>query len=113
MIVELEHLKGKLETIFPEGQLDIRFARFFEEKIKAITSFFSTMLDIRKEINKSLKEEIDIRKGNRDIEKDIGDDVVRSLAKRIDNFTKKVRHIDSSLEKKIEPNLEGTNDATN
>lgn len=90
MIEELETLKDKLDTIFPEGQLDMRFARFFEEKVKAVTSFFGTILDIRKEINKSLKEEIDIRKGNKDIEKEIGDEVVRALANRIDKFQKKV-----------------------
>jgi hypothetical protein len=98
MIEELETLKDKLDTIFPEGQLDMRFARFFEEKVKAVTSFFGTILDIRKEINKSLKEEIDIRRGNKEIEKEIGDEVVRSLARRIDKFSQKVRKIDKNVE---------------
>ena len=58
MITDLEKLKDKLDTIFPETT-DARHMRFFEEKVKAISSFFNVLLDMRKEINKSVKDEIE------------------------------------------------------
>jgi len=61
MIGDLEKMKDKLDTIFPETT-DARHMRFFEEKVKAVSSFFNVLLDMRKEINKSLKDEIDMRR---------------------------------------------------
>jgi len=61
MIVDLEKIKDKIDILFPE-KLDKRYIRFFEEKMKSMTSLFGTILDIRKEIMKGLKTEIDLRK---------------------------------------------------
>ena len=61
MISDLEKLKNKLDTIFPENT-DARHMRFFEEKVKAVSSFFNVLLDMRKEINKSLKDEMEMRR---------------------------------------------------
>ena len=61
MLAELEGIKQKVDTIFPE-KLDGRFRMYFEEKVKAATSFFNVLLDMRKEITKSLKDEIEIRR---------------------------------------------------
>jgi hypothetical protein len=60
MINELEDIRGKVDTLIPTS-LDARFMRFFEEKIKSITGLFNSLLDMRKEIAKSIKDEIDIR----------------------------------------------------
>ena len=94
MIKDLEKLREKIDKLFPEGTLDKRFLRFFEEKVKSTTELYKALLDMRKEIGKSLKDEIDIR---RRIEKDEGGDDeglenlldVRKLAKKIESFKQK------------------------
>lgn len=88
MIQEIEVFKDKLDIVFPE-KFDNRYRKFFEEKIKAITNFFSTLLDVRKEIGKSLKEEVEMRrkidKTEDDIEKEID---IRELATKIEMMNK-------------------------
>lgn len=102
MVVELEVIKSKVDRLFPET-LDSRYVRFFNEKVQSATELFKAVLDIRKEIMKSLKDEIEMRKK---FELKINDDEeleklvdVRSLARKIEkiNETKK-----SEMEKKIE-----------
>ncbi|MBT3282477.1 MAG: hypothetical protein HN374_05880 [Cryomorphaceae bacterium] len=89
MIVDLEKLKEKIETILPDS-LDKRYKYFFEEKIKTISQLFSSLLDMRKEIAKSVKEEIEIRR--RIESKDTGnfEDIldIRKIAERVENFKK-------------------------
>lgn len=88
MISDLEKLKDKLDTIFPETT-DARHMRFFEEKIKAISSFFNVLLDMRKEINKSLKDEIELRRRveGKDAEMDIDSLLdIRAASRKIDSF---------------------------
>ena len=88
MIDDIEKYKEKLEVIFPE-KLENRYKKFFEEKIKAITAFFGALLDIRKEINKSLKEEVEMRrkleKNDEDFENEIN---IRDLASKIEMMNK-------------------------
>jgi len=98
MISDLEVLREKIDKLFPEGTLDKRFLRFFEEKVKSTTELYKTLLDMRKEIGKSLKDEIDIR---RKIEKDEGGEEggwedlldVRKLAKKIEGFQTKSKAV--------------------
>ena len=89
MITDLEKLKEKIETILPDS-LDKRYKYFFEEKIKTISQLFSSLLDMRKEIAKSVKEEIEIRR--RIESKDTGnfEDIldIRKIAERVENFKK-------------------------
>jgi len=88
MISDLEKLKNKLDTIFPETT-DARHMRFFEEKVKAVSSFFNVLLDMRKEINKSLKDEIEMRRrvegkeGEVQLEELLD---VRAASRKIDDF---------------------------
>jgi len=89
MVDELESLKSKIDRLFPET-LDKRYARFFEEKVKSATELFKAVLDIRKEIIKSLKDEIELRKkfeirvdSDEDLEKFVD---VRSLARKIETI---------------------------
>jgi hypothetical protein len=102
MINDLEVIKKDIDRLIPK-KLDARYARFFEEKIKSVTELFKTLLEMRKEIQKSLKEEIDIRRkvnvvdDERDIEKIID---IRQLANKVETFQndrKKMRH--KTLEK--------------
>jgi len=95
MITDLEKLKDKLDTIFPETT-DARHMRFFEEKVKAVSAFFNVLLDMRKEINKSLKDEIDIRrKGEgKDDQLDIeGLLDIRQATRKIEKFQKSADRI--------------------
>lgn len=69
MIDDVEVVKSKIDSIFPQ-KLDNRYIHLFEEKVKATTEFLKLILEMRKEIAKSLKEEIEIR---RKIEKDDSD----------------------------------------
>jgi len=91
MIDDLEALKANVDRLFPE-KLDARYMRFFEEKIKSATELFKTLLEMRKEIQKSLKEEIDLRRKitfddeEMDIEKSID---IRGLAEKVENFQEK------------------------
>jgi len=61
MILDLEQVKSKINKLFPES-LDKRYINFFEEKMKSLSSLFGTILDVRKEIMKSVKTEFELRK---------------------------------------------------
>jgi hypothetical protein len=90
MVEELERLKTGVEKIFPE-RLDARYSRFFEEKIKTVTELFKAILDIRKEITKSIKDEIDLRnkyENGSDGQDDLDGYDIRLLAKRLEQLNK-------------------------
>ena len=96
MIVDLEKIRVKVDTILPET-LDKRFRFFFEEKIKSITSLFGTLLDMRKEISKSVKDEIEVR---RKISKESGGDGnfedlldIRKIASRVESLRERSEKI--------------------
>lgn len=88
MILDLEVIKGKIDKLFPET-LDKRFVRFFEEKVKSATGLFNSILDMRKEITKSLKDEIEIRR-KLDGENDdgLGDLDIQKLASKVEKLNK-------------------------
>ena len=88
MIGDLEALKEHVDRILPTN-LEARYIRFFEEKIKTITSLFNALLEMRKEIARSVKEEIEIRRKleRGDSEYDLEDVFnVREFADKIDDF---------------------------
>jgi len=88
MITDLEKIRGRIDTLIPDT-LDTRYMRFFEEKVKSISGLFNSLLDMRKEIAKSVKDEIDIRRRikNADDAIDIEDMLdIRSMTNKIDQF---------------------------
>ncbi len=88
MIVDLELIKNKIDKLFPES-LDKRFIRFFEEKVKTATGIFNSILDIRKEVTKSLKDEIEIRRKIVKTEDDEFNDLdIQNLADRVEKLNK-------------------------
>jgi len=90
MIIDLEKIKAKIDTLFPES-MDKRYIRFFEEKMKAMTSLFGTILDIKKEIMKGLKTEIDLRKNLKSGEEDeniMEQFDIRKLAVKVEQLQK-------------------------
>ena len=91
MVKDIERLKEKIDSIIPES-LDKRYVRFFEEKVKVATEFFKTLLEMRKEIQKSLKDEIELRRKIDVDERSLGvEDIIdiRDLAGKVDDFRKK------------------------
>jgi hypothetical protein len=90
MVADVEKLKVQVENLFPE-KIDNRYARLFEEKVKSATGFFNVLLDIRKELIKSLSTEIEVRR-----KIDTGDDNdleslldIRKIAKKVENLSRK------------------------
>ena len=99
MIDDLEKIKVKIDTILPE-RLDNRFVRYFEEKIKTISALFQIVLDVRKEILKSIKDEVEVRtKVNLgdDIEESLDD--IRGLAKRVEKLQKEAKILEEEQTK--------------
>lgn len=107
MINQLETIKEKIDILIPDS-LDKRYLRFFEEKVKTITNLFTTLLEMRKEISKNLKEEIEIRRkivmkeDDFDFESSID---VRKIAEKIETFKKKREDIKIKLDKSIEKSM--------
>lgn len=100
LIVDLEKLRVRVETILPESY-DKRYKFIFEEKMKAITILFGTILEMRKEIAKSIKDEFELRKKlvRSDALEDLEDLLdVRKIAKEVDKFRDKKEVIEQKFE---------------
>lgn len=102
MIDELNMIKTNIDRLIPT-KLDARYIRFFEEKVKSITNLFNSLLEMRKEITKSVREEIDIRR-KMDFEDGI-DDLeslidVRKVAKTVEEFKTKQEKYKETLKGK-------------
>jgi len=111
MIVDLEEIRIKIDTLIPTS-LDARYMRFFEEKVKSITALFNALLEMRKEITKSVKDEIEIRRKIRDDAEmiDIEDMVdVRKMVGKIEDFQKSAKKFQ---EQRMKENAEQTIDET-
>lgn len=103
MIVDLDLIKKNIDKLFPES-LDKRYARFFEEKVKTATGMFNILLDIRKEITKNLKDEIEIRtKLDKKIENEDFESMfnIRDLASKVESLNKKKNKILKSENEKL------------
>jgi len=100
MITDLEEIKKKIDKILPEGVLDKRYIRFFEEKVKSITELFRTMLDLRKEITKNAKDEFDLRKRNISEESSDYADVfdIQQIARKVELFRSKKEEVEKKIE---------------
>jgi len=95
MLNELEILKSNIDKLFP-NTMDKRYRMYFEEKVKAATSFFNVLLDMRKEITKSLKDEIDIRRRLELKDKELDFEKlldIRQLANKVEGFKEKAAKV--------------------
>ena len=104
MIEELEVIKGKIDRLIP-NDLDKRYFRFFEEKVKAVTGFFNILLEMRKEITKTLKDEIELRRKVKihDDDFDPAQDLdLRDLAKKVEAFNKEKGKTEQKIDKVTE-----------
>lgn len=104
MIVDLEKIKSRIESLFPES-IDKRYVRFFEEKVKSMTELFRIILDMRKEIVKNTKDEFELR---RKISGDDGsgdfDSIfdIKKIAERVERLSSQKITIEQIHEKEIE-----------
>jgi len=90
MIADLEKIKEKVNQLFPE-QLDKRYIRFFEEKVKSVTELFRVILDMRKEIIKNTKDEFEVRRRLNSAEDDTdleGIFDIKKIAEKVDKLRK-------------------------
>ena len=106
MIVEIEEISKNVKDLFPD-KFDARYRMIFQERVKATTELFKTLLDMRKELTKSIKDEIDIRRkiksGKIENLEDLLD--VSHIMDRIGEFqetTKKVKKKEKSINEIIE-----------
>ena len=103
MIEELESNSAKITEIFPK-EINARYKWIFEQRVNTMTEVFRTLLEMRKELNKSLKDEIEIR---RRIGKSVKDEEegfeeildIRKIAKKVEAFQKKSEKISEKSEK--------------
>lgn len=98
MIIDLDRIREKIDKIFPET-IDKRFVRIFEEKVKAVTGLFNSLLDMRKEITKSVKDEIELRR--RLVKDEVGESAsledlfdIRKIAKKVETFQKTSKNLE-------------------
>jgi len=109
MIKELDSIKKKIDKLIPTS-LDARYIRFFEEKVKSITNLFNSLLEMRKEIVKSVREEIDLRRkletkgGIEEIENIID---IRKVAQKVESFQEKQREFKENIVRKNLEDYEG------
>ena len=74
-VSDVESLLNKISSLFPVN-LDFRNKHVLEDKLKVSSSFYTTLLNLRQEIHKSLKEEIDIRALADAVEKKLTSEIV-------------------------------------
>lgn len=87
MVTDLEVMRKNIDNIFPTEFKDARYKFIFEQKIKTATELLKTLLDIRREITKSIKDEIEIRKKITPAKDDDGEELdIRALAKKIESL---------------------------
>ncbi len=87
--VELEEMKEKVSSIFPK-EMNYRSKWVVEEKVKAVSEFFNSLLRVRVEINKTIKDEITLRENASKVNKTekFTEEDVRTLAQEIDDLEK-------------------------
>jgi len=98
-LIEISKIKNKVENLFPADITDFRNKHLLEEKLKTFNSFFSTLLNIKQEINKSVTGEIEIRRkllGKEDNSNKTMD--VRALADQLEMYISSEKKLDNALQ---------------
>lgn len=105
----VDGLREKVNSIFPETT-DFRNRFVLEEKIKAASSFFSTLLNIRQEYNKSIKEEIELRRKLFTLaqEEELDEDDIRDIADMIEEHVKNSKPKKKSASKNSKKEIENS-----
>lgn len=92
MVVEIDKLRIQVNQLFPDT-IDARTRKFLEDKVKTMVGFYNVLLDMRKEISKSVKDELELRRkmGGDELDFDDIDELldIRSLSKKVEQFQEK------------------------
>ena len=99
MLIDIENIRTKVDQLLPEN-IDKRYIMLFEQRIKTITELFKILMDMRKEISKSLKDEIDMRKRmTTDDTFNIEDMLdIRGMVKQMENLKKRGDKLENQVE---------------
>jgi len=103
MIGDLEEIKKNVDKVIPT-RLDARHIRFFEEKVKSVTALFNALLEMRKEIARCVREEIEIRRKIDKGEKEFDLDElfnVRDFADKVTDFKEESRKLRKKIIDKV------------
>ena len=100
MITDVEQIKKKIDDLFPE-KMEKRYRNMFEEKVKAASSLFNVLLDVRKELIKSMRDEIEIRRRITTESTGGMEDIfnIRQLADKVDALNKKQLKVVKKVDK--------------
>ena len=103
MVEEVEKMRSQVALLFPET-IDARTRKFLEDKVKAMVGFYNVLLDMRKEISKSIKEELDVRRRLEEGDVNI-DDIeemldIGEMARRVEKFKEKKVNLQDKRMKK-------------
>jgi len=60
-LLDLENFNSQVQKVFP-NTLDYKNKFLIDDKVKIVTGFYSTLLNYLQELNRSVKEEIEIRR---------------------------------------------------
>lgn len=101
LATEIEALKDRLSEIMPTDSRDFRQRYIMDEKIKIVSSVIGNLLDIRKEISKSIKDEIEMRNKLGTDEDDIN---IAKLFNKMRKWGYKIENMGDTMEQKIENN---------
>lgn len=111
MIKEVEDIKQKLDKLLPEPNNSdndfrnymkgSRYMSLFEERVKSITEFFRIVLEMRREISKTIKDEVELRrKSEQGLSEDNLDIDISKLAEQVEKknrerqeYSEKVRKL--------------------
>lgn len=92
MVVEIDKLRIQVCNLFPDS-IDARTRKFLEDKVKTMVGFYNVLLDMRKEISKSVKDELEFRRkmGGDEMDFDDIDELldIRELSKKVEQFQEK------------------------
>lgn len=89
MVAEVDQMRKDVNQLFPES-VDARTRKFLEDKVKAMVGFYNVLLDMRKEISKSIKDELEVRRrlDSDDFDPEDIDSLldIRELSKKVEKF---------------------------
>jgi len=109
MLEELEVISKSVKELFPD-KFDARYRMVFQERVKAVTELFKACLDMRKEITKNIKEEIELRRkvGPKDSIENIEELLnVALMAEKLEEFQRTLKIQSKKIQTKTKPIVEG------
>lgn len=91
MLVDLDLVREKIDNLFPE-KTDLRYARTYQERIKSLTEWLRAYLEIKKEINRNIREEFEMRKRITSSSSDEEDEKIQEFIRKVDEGISKKRY---------------------